>query len=148
MRRLIITNRNYFGLCSERGKERDLICILYGCSVPVVLREHRDPESTKIHFEFIGECYVHDLMDGEAFIIQSREKLARQKQEERRKQRQREWEQREKEREQRERERLEREPNSDQSSDTYIENTYVPFELDDKTKDDVITSTNTIFELR
>ena len=43
----------------------DMICIIFGCSVPVVLRR----VSTGVrdfHFEFIGECYVHGMMDGEA----------------------------------------------------------------------------------
>ena len=70
----------------------DLICILKGCSVPVVLRE-QDASSTAFPvdipyldprgvngvtdkekqfppekwFKFVGECYVHDMMNGEVF---------------------------------------------------------------------------------
>ncbi len=29
----------------------------------------------KIHYEFVGECYVHGMMDGEAFRIQKEQKL-------------------------------------------------------------------------
>ncbi|CZR65424.1 uncharacterized protein PAC_15324 [Phialocephala subalpina] len=39
----------------------DMICILFGCSVPVVLRK----VSTE-QYIFIGECYVHGMMDGES----------------------------------------------------------------------------------
>lgn len=69
MRRLIITERNTLGLAPEMSKKRDLICILYGCSVPVALRRMVDPVTDEEYFTFIGECYVHGLMDGEAFAL-------------------------------------------------------------------------------
>ncbi|KAF4465746.1 ankyrin and het domain [Fusarium albosuccineum] len=50
------------GLCPPETKEGDFICILYGCSVPVVLRETPD----KRQMIFVGEAYVHGKMDGEA----------------------------------------------------------------------------------
>ncbi|KAH8805402.1 heterokaryon incompatibility protein-domain-containing protein [Xylogone sp. PMI_703] len=49
-----------YGLAPSGAREGDIICILFGCSVPVVLR------SQGHHFEVIGECYVHGMMDGEA----------------------------------------------------------------------------------
>jgi hypothetical protein len=55
-----------FGLCPEGTKEKDLVCILFGCSVPVILREHKSNDALKCHFELIGEAYVHGKMDGEA----------------------------------------------------------------------------------
>ncbi|KAK0515812.1 hypothetical protein JMJ35_001846 [Cladonia borealis] len=68
MRRLFTTRRNFLGLAPQESKKGDLICILYGCSVPVILRRHgANPFNT--YYEFIGECYVHDLMDGEALAI-------------------------------------------------------------------------------
>ncbi|MCJ1390761.1 hypothetical protein MMC18_003622 [Xylographa bjoerkii] len=53
-----------FGLAPTRAEVNDIICILYGCSVPVILREHRTQTAT--FFEFIGESYVHGMMDGQA----------------------------------------------------------------------------------
>ncbi|KAI1096401.1 heterokaryon incompatibility protein-domain-containing protein [Rostrohypoxylon terebratum] len=50
-----------FGLCPPETKAGDFICILYGCTVPVVLREGRDG-----HMQLVGEAYVHGKMDGEA----------------------------------------------------------------------------------
>ena len=38
----------------------DKVCIIYGCSVPVILRP------VKTYFKFIGECFVHGMMEGEA----------------------------------------------------------------------------------
>lgn len=78
--------------------EGDLVCILHGCSVPVILRKidnrvhdtngtKRDNEGnpvneppkcatcklqlhSDVYYKLIGECYVHGMMDGEAFSIQ------------------------------------------------------------------------------
>ncbi|KAI1077748.1 heterokaryon incompatibility protein-domain-containing protein [Whalleya microplaca] len=55
-----LTSDELFGMGSRRIQEDDCICILFGCSVPVVLRR-RNRE-----FSLIGECYVHSMMDGEA----------------------------------------------------------------------------------
>jgi hypothetical protein len=38
----------------------DFVCVIFGCSVPVILRKVRD------HFRVVGEAYVHGLMDGQA----------------------------------------------------------------------------------
>ena len=80
-RALITTERDLLGLAPLETKEHDLICILYGCSVPVVLRMHSDDKIGDEYFEFIGECYVNDLMDGEALSIQETEEDERRKRE-------------------------------------------------------------------
>ena len=41
------------------------ICILKGCSVPVVLRPQKS-ESGIEYYEFLGACYLHTMMDGKA----------------------------------------------------------------------------------
>lgn len=43
-----------------------MIAIVPGCSVPVLLRKHNGIENV---FEFLGPCYVHHRMDGEAMIL-------------------------------------------------------------------------------
>lgn len=50
-----------FGLCPPDTKVGDIICILHGCSVPVVLREKQSG-----YMSLVGEAYVHGVMDGEA----------------------------------------------------------------------------------
>ena len=93
------------GLASSKCKKRDLVCILFGCSVPVLLRKFingrpvrkreraectchqldcqchpdivksEDGTPTNVHYEFVGECYVHGMMDGEAFRVQKAYRL-------------------------------------------------------------------------
>lgn len=62
---------NNLGLAPQSVMEGDLICIVYGCSVPVVLRKAFIDDATegKYYYELIGECYIHGMMDGEAFRI-------------------------------------------------------------------------------
>jgi hypothetical protein len=59
-----------FGLAPPGTKQGDFICILFGCSVPVVLR--KTPGRGKERYNFIGECYVHGNMDGEALSVVKR----------------------------------------------------------------------------
>ena len=78
MRRLFKTKRGFLGLAPNDAKPEDLICILYGCSVPVVLRSFNSEETHDRYYKFVGECYVHGLMEAEAFSIQGedREKIS------------------------------------------------------------------------
>jgi hypothetical protein len=63
-RRMIATEYGYLGLAPPDTKEDDMVCILFGCSVPVILRENEDET-----LQFIGECYINGaegVMDGQA----------------------------------------------------------------------------------
>ena len=55
----------YFCLGSPEVREGDMVCVLFGCSVPVVLRREQHL-GEQLYYKFIGECYVHGMMDGEA----------------------------------------------------------------------------------
>jgi hypothetical protein len=46
-------------------RARGMIYIIFRCSVPMVLRKV-SADGRSHHFEFIGECHVHGMMDGEA----------------------------------------------------------------------------------
>ncbi|KAF4628209.1 hypothetical protein G7Y89_g9940 [Cudoniella acicularis] len=52
----------WYGLGPRDLAHGDTICILFGCSVPVVLRKVQGSD----RYTFIGECYVHGIMDGES----------------------------------------------------------------------------------
>ena len=63
-RRLICTEGNSLGLAPPETREDDIVCVIFGCSVPVILRENGDDTA-----EFIGECYINSIeavMDGQA----------------------------------------------------------------------------------
>ncbi|KAL5325717.1 hypothetical protein ACEPPN_006847 [Leptodophora sp. 'Broadleaf-Isolate-01'] len=62
-RQLMISRKGYIGLGPVPAKKGDMICVLYGCSVPVILRK------VEKHYILVGECYVHGLMDGEALDL-------------------------------------------------------------------------------
>jgi hypothetical protein len=51
------------GLAPQHAEVGDQVCILYGCSVPVVLRKHSWTGGH--HWQLIGEAYVDAFMDGE-----------------------------------------------------------------------------------
>lgn len=62
------------GLGPEDIKHDDLVCILFGCSVPVVVRPKplalSDPlpkSCDPYRVTLIGPCYVHNYMEGELF---------------------------------------------------------------------------------
>lgn len=61
-RRLMVGKRGFLGMAPEKSRVGDIVCILYGSSVPVVLRKIAG--GTK--FVFIGECFVDGYMSGEA----------------------------------------------------------------------------------
>jgi hypothetical protein len=63
-----------FGVGPPETGLKDVICILFGCSVPCILREHPHPEGGT-YFELIGEAYIYGKMDGEAVTALSEEDL-------------------------------------------------------------------------
>jgi hypothetical protein len=64
-RSVAVTKKGYIGAIPQQAQPGDLICTLFGCSVPVVLRKRIGEE-----YLFIGECYLHGFMDSEAIVHQ------------------------------------------------------------------------------
>ena len=58
-RRFMVTRGKRFGIAPPNAEIGDLLCLLWGCSVPVVLRKRGE------YFELIGDCYIHDIMNWE-----------------------------------------------------------------------------------
>ncbi|KAH7075939.1 heterokaryon incompatibility protein-domain-containing protein [Paraphoma chrysanthemicola] len=61
-RRFIMTNDSHLGMAPSEAMKGDFVCILYGCSVPVVLRWCAEKQA----FSLIGECYLNGFMNGKA----------------------------------------------------------------------------------
>jgi hypothetical protein len=68
------TTNDLIGLAPRDARSTDHVCILFGLSVPVVLREH-DIDGRSC-WELIGEAYVDGRMDGEALCSLSKEGIA------------------------------------------------------------------------
>ncbi|KAF4962548.1 hypothetical protein FSARC_9326 [Fusarium sarcochroum] len=60
-RRFFVTESGYIGLGPPDLEPRDSICVLLGGRVAYALRKGSDGT-----WSYIGECYVHGIMDGEA----------------------------------------------------------------------------------
>ncbi|KAF2792951.1 HET-domain-containing protein [Melanomma pulvis-pyrius CBS 109.77] len=58
-RAFFVTEKGYFGIGPPGGRDGDCVCLLGGCSVPLVLRKVRE------EWEVVGECFVCGIMDGE-----------------------------------------------------------------------------------
>lgn len=60
-RRFMISSRwKYIGLVEQVAREGDLICILFGCNIPVILRPRGE------QFILIGAAYIYSYMRGRA----------------------------------------------------------------------------------
>jgi hypothetical protein len=64
-RRFVVTHDGIMGMAPRQTRKNDLICVLYGLSVPVVLRECEDGET----YTFVGECYADGFMNGQAITM-------------------------------------------------------------------------------
>ncbi|KAK0623976.1 heterokaryon incompatibility protein-domain-containing protein, partial [Immersiella caudata] len=80
-RRLMFTRGGYMGwapdnICGahdEQTRVGDLIAIVFGCSTPLVIRQHGS------HFQVLGEAYVQGWMDGQAIALMRAENINPQK---------------------------------------------------------------------
>ncbi|KAI1742242.1 heterokaryon incompatibility protein-domain-containing protein [Xylaria scruposa] len=60
LRRFFVSRSKHMGLANEQIQKGDVVCILFRCPRPVVLRKVDD------HYMFIGDAYFHGWMHGEA----------------------------------------------------------------------------------
>jgi hypothetical protein len=60
-RRMVLTEKGYLGLVPPETEKEDLVCILLGGDMPFILRAEGS------YYKFVGESYVHGIMDGEVF---------------------------------------------------------------------------------
>ena len=63
------TQKGYYVLGPAALEAGDIVCVLSGCKVPFCLR----PMGGR--YLFVGECYVHGLMDGEGMDMLARNEL-------------------------------------------------------------------------
>lgn len=63
---------DWFGICPKNTAIKDNVCILFRCSVPVILRP-----VGKDAYKLVGEAYVHGAMSGEVVRNMEKEALER-----------------------------------------------------------------------
>jgi hypothetical protein len=61
----LTTCKGYIGL-GDSPQSNDEIWILFGGSVPFILRPYPDDSDHAGSYSLVGDCYVHGIMDGEA----------------------------------------------------------------------------------
>lgn len=68
---LCITENGHLGLVPYGARSGGTVAILMGCSVPFVLRNVESEESCRSAgpFWWIGEAYVHDIMDRKLLTV-------------------------------------------------------------------------------
>lgn len=59
-RRFFVGENRRFGLAPEDAQKGDSVCVLFGCSLPMLLRSQEDK------FEVVGPVYLQGAMSGEA----------------------------------------------------------------------------------
>ncbi|KAI1277427.1 heterokaryon incompatibility protein-domain-containing protein [Xylaria sp. FL0933] len=69
--RLMVTRKGHIGMAAPRAMKGDLVCVLFGCSVPVLLRPSQQGDT----FIFIGECFLDGFMEGQG--LEQRDSLER-----------------------------------------------------------------------
>jgi hypothetical protein len=69
-RRLTVTHQGLVGATPCRAREGDVVAVLFGCSIPLVLRVRGEREAWQV----IGEAFVHGFMNGEVANLLKRGK--------------------------------------------------------------------------
>jgi hypothetical protein len=59
--RFCISSGGSFLMAPPSTRTGDIVCVLFSCDMPVVLRKR-----AKENYVFLGECYAHGIMEGEA----------------------------------------------------------------------------------
>jgi hypothetical protein len=66
-RRMAVTYNGFLCMAPWDAEPEDVIVVLWDCCAPVVLRRVEQEDHDK-HWKFIGTCYVHGIMQGEAVV--------------------------------------------------------------------------------
>jgi hypothetical protein len=64
-KRLFRTSRGHLGLGRRSMREGDFVTVLHGGRVPFILRTMVKPGAA--YFAFVGDCFVHDIMNKEVY---------------------------------------------------------------------------------
>jgi hypothetical protein len=68
-RRLMTTENGFLGFAPKEAVIGNEVCILFGGDVPYILRSTAEDKE----FQFVGDRYLHVIMDGEAITMRRSE---------------------------------------------------------------------------
>ena len=66
---IVQNDKWYVGMGPKCMLENDMVCIIYGCKMPMILRRKKGGDS------LIGETYVYEMMNGQAIEKMRSEQL-------------------------------------------------------------------------
>jgi len=67
-RSFIVTNRGCMGYARQETQTGDLVCIVYGCDVPLIIRPSGDGK-----YVIVGDSYLYGMMSGQMVKLQKEE---------------------------------------------------------------------------
>ncbi|KAJ3486687.1 hypothetical protein NLG97_g6564 [Lecanicillium saksenae] len=70
-----VTSKGSICVVPEEAQSGDVVCVMHGCSVPVLLRKTLSASE----YLFVGACYMYGFMDGEAIAMQRGGRLVEEK---------------------------------------------------------------------
>jgi hypothetical protein len=62
--RFFMTKQGYVGIAPAAVQKGDLVTVFDGSAVPFLVRPNQGTDESRVH-RLVGECYVHELMNGE-----------------------------------------------------------------------------------
>jgi hypothetical protein len=65
----VTTERGYLGLAPDQAQVGDVVAVLNGGELPSILR----PTNKAKEFQYVGDVYVHGIMNGEALWLMAAE---------------------------------------------------------------------------
>jgi hypothetical protein len=68
-RRFCETGNDRLGLVPRGAEVGDLACVVHGGQSPLLMRPVKKDDGSGLKFKLVGTCYIHGLMDGEAFDL-------------------------------------------------------------------------------
>lgn len=70
------TKNGWLGQCQPGSKVGDVVCVFFGAPTPYVIRPRPKGDGGEtITLEFVGECYIHGVMYGEALDMGLEEEM-------------------------------------------------------------------------
>ncbi|KAK2601833.1 hypothetical protein QQS21_004616 [Conoideocrella luteorostrata] len=71
---IAVTNKGHICVLPQHARQGDIMCVLFGCSVPILIRKSDNPKA----YTFVGDCYCYGFMDAEAIVMQIKGELVQQ----------------------------------------------------------------------